>query len=303
MAFAHRPKLVGASQELLRKIIQTLVQSDDSLCFEPHSLHLHKRLTAFVRIIDYPHPERVQNVLALDIRSFVRTVQVHGNGKRIFVNCVDVADQAIDFRDKASLEAGEPWRFQGLHALCSRANTGACKTVDVILALRVPCHFRQQFRFCRRFHLVFRRKAATVPHVKTRRVHIHFQKELAFRLATAFNATFACNLRTEISQKRLGVEILATLIDFVKDAQERRCRERELFQFIFCRNRLVFFKDDATIFQRIHERRPEIPHRIANREYHARRIDAFAHRTAKRNDGLFRVNSIYPFFLPSLDGL
>ena len=231
MAFAHRPKLVGASQEFLREIVETLIQPDYALSLKPQGLHLHKRLATFVRIIDYPHPKRVKNIFALDVRSFVRAVQVHGNGKRIVVYRVNVPDQAIDFCDKACLETGKPDGVQVLHALCTRANTWACKAVDIIFTFRVPCHFRKHVRHSRRLHLVFGRKATAIPHVKISRVQIHFQEELAFGFTAPFNTSLARHLRSEISQKRLGMEILAALIDFVKDAQQRCRRERELFQF------------------------------------------------------------------------
>ena len=97
-------------------------------------------------------------------------------------------------------------------------------------------------------------------------------------------------------------EILAALIDFIENAQERSCREREGFKLgiIF---RISFFENDTTVLERIHECRPKIPNRVSDREHHTCRIDIFANRPAKRNDRLVRINSIDPFFLSSLDSL
>ena len=300
MAFAHRSKFIRSPNQDFREVIQTLVESGNALSIKPEFFHLQVGIVIIVGVANKAHPKRIKNILALAIWIGVGSVQIHRRRKRIAIDRVDVAHQAMDFGNVACLKTGKPRGFQIHHALCARAHAWTCKTVDIVLTIRMASHLSKQSRNRRGFHLVFRRKTAAIENLKIGRFQSHFLKELAFCLTATFNTALAYNLRTEIAQQRFGMEILAALIDFIENAQERSCRERESFKLgiIF---RISFFEDYTTILERIHECSPKIPNRVSDREHHTCRIDILANRPTERNDGLVGVNRIHPFFLEAFD--
>ena len=201
--------------------------------------------------------------------------------------------------DEACFEAGEPGVLQLYHALAARTDFRARETVDVKILSRVPGHLGQKLRLNRRLQLILRRKAATVPHLVIFEAQAYFRKELFLQFFAIFYVALTENLAAHVAEKAFGVVVLATLIDFVQNAQERRRRKDEPLDFDALRDKRIFYEGHAVFLKHVQERRPEIPHGISNREHQACRIHILPDSSAQGNDRLYRVQCPGPFLLLS----
>ena len=93
------------------------------------------------------------------------------------------------------------------------------------------------------------------------------------------------------------MHVLATLIDFVQNAQQRCRRISERPYLNSCRNILLFDKSDTAFFERMDKGRLKVGYRIAHREHQLARIHVNANRTANRNFGLCRIKRPGPLAL------
>ena len=221
-------------------------------------------------------------------------VQVHRYRKRVARHREDVARKPVDFGNVACLEARKPGVQKRLHALAARTDTRARKRIDVVLALRVARHLGKHLRFDRWFEFVFSGKPATVVNFEPAGIKPHFGEEPAFELFAVFYTAHAVHVGGRIAEERFGMQVLASLVDFIHHAQQRRRREGELLHLIAGRSDRGLVQDKPAVTEGLQKRRTEITEGSAHGNHELRRIRFDIKLAFNGHYGCNRVKRTYP---------
>ena len=297
IAFAHGAKFVWGSLHEAGEIFEPCGKSCHILSTEPHLFHFHERSVTVICTINETSPQSIERIFELRVRILARFVQVHGHRKGIAIERINVAYQAVDFADKASLESSEPGVRQIKHALAAGTDSGARKTVDVVAALGVARHLGKQLGLGRRLHLVLGRKSATVPDFEVSRIDPHFGKEFHFHRAAAFDTSDTCFLGAQIAEDRFGMQVLAALIDFVENAEERRrriCIRGNLDSLLHIG---LLLEGYPAFLESVNEGSLKVRNRVTHREHQLTGIHADTDGATNRDFGFCRIERPSPLAL------